>query len=52
MTLGTCEHCDSVVKERDNLRQALIDLIERVERDLHEPDKLLCAVLSGRRTLL
>jgi hypothetical protein len=34
------------------LRQVLSDLIERVERDLREPDKLLCAVLSARSAAL
>lgn len=42
---------DELVNERDDLRDALTTLIERVERDRREPDKILCAVASAKRAL-
>lgn len=38
--------------ELDAVTDTLRTFIESVERDLHEPDKLLCHVASARRRLV
>ena len=45
-----CGSCSDEEKAAE-VRQALADLCERVERDRREPDKLLCHVQSARRAL-
>lgn len=57
----SCEDCgrggfndpdgECVCPPPDPLREALSNLIERVESNLREPDKLLCATLSAKREL-